>query len=154
MKKRLLFMIKSVIAGAVAMAVVSFGVNAAPTIPQGQGKVTFNGTVVDAPCSISQKSADQSIDFGQLSKSFLEAGGTSKPMDLDIELVNCDITAFKQGQALMNPLMIFIKIIKLRWIHILSYDQMVSRKINNQTTRCANSIFYTTLFTNSAPNYT
>lgn len=31
-------MIKSVIAGAVAMAVVSFGVNAAP---QGQGKVTF-----------------------------------------------------------------------------------------------------------------
>lgn len=57
-------------------------------------------------------------------------------------------------KALMNPLMILVKIIKLRWIHILSYDQMVSRKINNQTTRCANSIFYTTLFTNSAPNYT
>ncbi|EFH8231723.1 type 1 fimbrial protein, partial [Escherichia coli] len=95
-------MIKSVIAGAVAMAVVSFGVNAAPTTPQGQGRVTFNGTVVDAPCSISQKSADQSIDFGQLSKSFLEAGGTSKPMDLDIELVNCDITAFKQGQPAKN----------------------------------------------------
>ncbi len=56
--------------------------------------------------------------------------------------------------ALMNPLMILVKIIKLRWIHILSYDQMVSRKINNQTTRCANSIFYTTLFTNSALNYT
>ncbi|EGI4536790.1 hypothetical protein IGF27_003365 [Escherichia coli] len=56
--------------------------------------------------------------------------------------------------VLMNPLMILVKIIKLRWIHILSYDQMVSRKINNQTTRCANSIFYTTLFTNSAPNYT
>ena len=86
-------MIKSVIAGAVAMAVVSFGVNAA----QGQGRVTFNGTVVDAPCSISQKSADQSIDFGQLSKSVLEAGGVSKPMNLDIELVNCDITAFKVG---------------------------------------------------------
>ncbi|MGG2282118.1 CoA transferase, partial [Escherichia coli] len=48
-------------------------------------------------------------------------------------------------EALMNPLMILVKIIKLRWIHILSYDQMVSRKINNQTTRCANSIFYTTL---------
>ncbi len=60
----------------------------------------------------------------------------------------------QQVGALMNPLMILVKIIKLRWIHILSYDQMVSRKINNQTTRCANSIFYTTLFTNSAPNYT
>ncbi|MCK3404888.1 hypothetical protein MZI66_26395, partial [Escherichia coli] len=34
------------------------------------------------------------------------------------------------SQALMNPLMILVKIIKLRWIHILSYDQMVSRKIN------------------------
>ncbi|MFX1048696.1 hypothetical protein ABEM53_23105, partial [Escherichia coli] len=44
-------------------------------------------------------------------------------------------------KVLMNPLMILVKIIKLRWIHILSYDQMVSRKINNQTTRCANSIF-------------
>ncbi len=62
--------------------------------------------------------------------------------------------AGKGYEALMNPLMILVKIIKLRWIHILSYDQMVSRKINNQTTRCANSIFYTTLFTNSAPNYT
>ena len=55
---------------------------------------------------------------------------------------------------LMNPLMILVKIIKLRWIHILSYDQKKKKKINNQTTRCANSIFYTTLFTNSAPNYT
>lgn len=65
-----------------------------------------------------------------------------------------DHNIFTDYQALMNPLMILVKIIKLRWIHILSYDQMVSRKINNQTTRCANSIFYTTLFTNSAPNYT
>ncbi|EHG4292237.1 hypothetical protein D9E71_23300 (plasmid) [Escherichia coli] len=67
--------------------------------------------------------------------------------DYMTEAVNTD-------SILMNPLMILVKIIKLRWIHILSYDQMVSRKINNQTTRCANSIFYTTLFTNSAPNYT
>ena len=65
-----------------------------------------------------------------------------------------EIDRWIERQALMNPLMILVKIIKLRWIHILSYDQMVSRKINNQTTRCANSIFYTTLFTNSAPNYT
>ncbi len=70
-------------------------------------------------------------------------------------LVSCALlSGCKDDKALMNPLMILVKIIKLRWIHILSYDQMVSRKINNQTTRCANSIFYTTLFTNSAPNYT
>ncbi|WP_254427558.1 Ail/Lom family outer membrane beta-barrel protein, partial [Salmonella enterica] len=34
---------------------------------------------------------------------------------------------YGDSQALMNPLMILVKIIKLRWIHILSYDQMVSR---------------------------
>ncbi|MEC4824168.1 DUF2534 family protein, partial [Salmonella enterica subsp. enterica serovar Typhi] len=28
------------------------------------------------------------------------------------------------SSMLMNPLMILVKIIKLRWIHILSYDQM------------------------------
>jgi hypothetical protein len=66
-------------------------------------------------------------------------------MTMQSELVFTDLCS-----TLMNPLMILVKIIKLKWIHILSYDQMVSRKINNQTTRCANSIFYTTLFTNSA----
>ncbi|EGH9079601.1 LysR family transcriptional regulator [Salmonella enterica subsp. enterica serovar Typhimurium] len=73
--------------------------------------------------------------------------------DCPKELVTVPLMT-QQHVVLMNPLMILVKIIKLRWIHILSYDQMVSRKINNQTTRCANSIFYTTLFTNSAPNYT
>ncbi|WP_244662387.1 RNA-guided endonuclease InsQ/TnpB family protein [Salmonella enterica] len=76
--------------------------------------------------------------------------------ELHGKLKSITVTRSATGKyyALMNPLMILVKIIKLRWIHILSYDQMVSRKINNQTTRCANSIFYTTLFTNSAPNYT
>ncbi|MES9640154.1 hypothetical protein ABWF35_16270 [Escherichia coli] len=41
------------------------------------------------------------------------------------------MSAFKKsllvaGVALMNPLMILVKIIKLRWIHILSYDQIVA----------------------------
>ena len=77
--------------------------------------------------------------------------GVEKTVELDTSL---DGWYLGGNLVLMNPLMILVKIIKLRWIHILSYDQMVSRKINNQTTRCANSIFSTTLFTNSAPNYT
>ncbi|HDW2448919.1 TPA: type 1 fimbrial protein [Escherichia coli] len=92
-------MIKSVIAGAVAMAVVSFGANAAVSIPQGQGEVSFKGTVVDAPCGIETQSAKQEIDFGQISKSFLQEGGESQPKDLNIKLVNCDITNFKQAPA-------------------------------------------------------
>ncbi|MGJ5647742.1 hypothetical protein ACMGC7_12515, partial [Morganella morganii] len=41
-------------------------------------------------------------------------------------VIKTSITSgIKRGFALMNPLMILVKIIKLRWIHILSYDQMV-----------------------------
>ncbi|MEC6271240.1 fimbrial protein [Escherichia coli] len=92
-------MIKSVIAGAVAMAVVSFGANAADTVApsQGAGQVNFKGTVIDAPCGIETQSANQTIDFGQISKLFLENGGTTQPKDLDIKLVNCDITNFKNA---------------------------------------------------------
>lgn len=93
-------MIKTVMAGAVAMALVSFGANADPaavTLPvnQGQGVVNFKGTVINSPCSIAQESADQTINFGQISKNQLEKGGTSVRKDLDIKLMNCDFTAGK-----------------------------------------------------------
>lgn len=78
---------KTVMVGAVAIALVSFGVNAAN---QGQGIVNFKGTVIDAPCGIAPESADQSIDFGQISKSHLNAEGISVKKDLNIKLVNCE----------------------------------------------------------------
>ncbi|EFH2542131.1 type 1 fimbrial protein, partial [Escherichia coli] len=82
-------MIKTVMAGAVAMALVSFGANAAN---QGQGIVNFKGSVISAPCGIAPGTADQSIDFGQISKAQLEANGISVKKDLNIKLVNCDAT--------------------------------------------------------------
>lgn len=82
-------MIKTVMAGAVAMALVSFGANAAN---QGQGVVNFKGTVIDAPCGIAPESADQSIDFGQISKAHLKNDGISVKKNLDIKLVNCDFS--------------------------------------------------------------
>ena len=84
-------MIKTVMAGAVAMTLVSFGANAAGNnANQGQGIVNFKGTVIDAPCGIAPESADQSIDFGQISKSHLEKDGISVKKDLNIKLVNCE----------------------------------------------------------------
>lgn len=80
-------MVKTVMAGAVAMALVSFGANAA-----GAGVINFKGSVIDAPCGIAPESADQSVDFGQISKAALAAGGTTT-QNLDIKLVNCDATA-------------------------------------------------------------
>ncbi|CAD5554446.1 PixA protein [Escherichia coli] len=82
-------MIKTVMAGAVAMALVSFGANAAN---QGQGTVNFKGSVIDAPCGIAPESADQTIDFGQISKAHLKNDGISVKKVVDIKLVNCDFT--------------------------------------------------------------
>lgn len=83
-------MIKTVMAGAVAMALVSFGANAAN---QGSGTVNFKGEIIDAPCGIAPESADQSIDFGQISKAHLNAKGTSVKKDVNIKLVNCELGA-------------------------------------------------------------
>lgn len=69
--------VKTVMAGAVAMTLVSLGANAANQ-NQGQGVVNFKGTVIDAPCGIAPESADQSIDFGQISKAHLNNDGISQ----------------------------------------------------------------------------
>ncbi|MFN2852356.1 fimbrial protein [Escherichia coli] len=90
--------VKTIMAGAVAMALISFGANAAVggsthvgnNANHGQGVVNFKGTVIDAPCGIAPESADQSIDFGQISKSHLERDGISVKKDLNIKLVNCE----------------------------------------------------------------
>ncbi len=84
-------MMKSVLGMAAAFAFCSVA-NAAD---QGQGKVNFKGTVIDAPCGIAPESADQSIDFGQISKAHLEANSISVKKELDIKLVNCTFDSDK-----------------------------------------------------------
>lgn len=58
----------------------------------GQGTINFKGKVIDAPCGIASESADQSIDFGQLSKSALQNNKTSEVKNIKIKLVNCDFS--------------------------------------------------------------
>ncbi len=77
-----------IIVSAVAMTLVSFCANAAN---QGQGVINFKGTVINAPCGIAPESADQSIDFGQISKAHLNNNGQSIQKPVDIKLVNCDL---------------------------------------------------------------
>lgn len=80
---------KTLVSATLAALFLTFGAHAAD---QGQGVVNFKGSVIDAPCGIAPESADQSIDFGQISKAHLTAKGISVKKDLDIKLVNCDIT--------------------------------------------------------------
>ncbi|WP_284693140.1 fimbrial protein [Escherichia coli] len=86
-------LVKAVMFSTAAMTLVSFGAHA----DQGHGNIDFKGTVIDAPCGIDPQSADQSIDFGQISKAHLNGGGISKPQNLNIKLVNCDVSNLTKG---------------------------------------------------------
>lgn len=104
-------MIKTVMASALVVALGSFAAHAAEgedtpsqggstttaAVAQGEGTVKFEGKVIDAPCSIASESQDQTIDFGQISKSHLSNGGTSEQKDVKIQLRNCDITNVTKG---------------------------------------------------------
>lgn len=65
---------------------------------QGHGKVTFTGSIIDAPCSISPDSIDQTVSLGQVSNVALKANGnagTSVPHNFEIKLENCDTATLK-----------------------------------------------------------
>ncbi|EPL9180877.1 fimbrial protein [Serratia marcescens] len=59
---------------------------------QGHGKVTFTGSIIDAPCSITPESIDQTVELGQISKVALLDGGKSTPRNFSIDLENCVFT--------------------------------------------------------------
>lgn len=86
------------VAMATLMALGSvFAANAAD---QGHGKVTFKGAIIDAPCSISPDSIDQTVELGQISNMALVDGGKSSPRTFDIALENCDVTNLTKGVQL------------------------------------------------------
>lgn len=61
----------------------------------GTGKVTFTGSIIDAPCSIAPGSLDQTVSLGAISNVALAANsntGSSSPKPFQIELEDCVIT--------------------------------------------------------------
>lgn len=58
---------------------------------QGTGTVTFHGTIVDAPCSISPDTIDQTVELGEVAKGQLENGGSAAPVPFQIDLQNCSL---------------------------------------------------------------
>ncbi|HCB2860385.1 fimbrial protein [Klebsiella aerogenes] len=65
------------------------GISAAHAADQGHGTVTFTGSIIDAPCSISPDSIDQTVPLGQVSDSALANQGTSTPVPFQIKLEGC-----------------------------------------------------------------
>ncbi|MCW2256105.1 type 1 fimbria pilin [Providencia alcalifaciens] len=74
--------------------------SAANAADQGHGKITFKGSIIDAPCSITPDSMNQTVELGQVSSMALVDGGKSSPRSFDIALENCDISKLTKGVQL------------------------------------------------------
>lgn len=81
------------------MGMFALGANAAD---QGSGKVTFTGSIIDAPCSITPDTADQTVDLGQVAAHVLANEGTSTPRTFTIDLENCEFSSDEDGNKLKN----------------------------------------------------
>jgi type 1 fimbria pilin len=55
----------------------------------GSGVVYFEGSVIDAPCSVASGDETQTISLGQVSSAAIAAGGTSTPVPFEVHLENC-----------------------------------------------------------------
>ncbi|MEY0891412.1 type 1 fimbrial protein, partial [Providencia rettgeri] len=56
----------------------------------GHGKVNFKGSIIDAPCSISPDSIDQTVELGSVADSTLASSGKSTARTFDVSLENCN----------------------------------------------------------------
>lgn len=55
---------------------LAMSVGTANAADAGHGKITFTGSVIEAPCSINPDSLDQTKPLGAISRSWLEKGNT------------------------------------------------------------------------------
>ncbi|MEZ6877717.1 fimbrial protein [Enterobacter sp. KBR-315C3_2022] len=76
---------------AIAMATVISG--SAFADEQGSGKITFKGTVIDAPCSIAPDSVDKEVDLGEVTTAVINANKKATAVPVDINLQNCQLEA-------------------------------------------------------------
>lgn len=85
----------------VTVATVAIGMHSYSYADSGAGKVTFEGAIVDAPCSIQPGSFDQTVELGQISRTSLLGGGKSTPRPFYIELENCtfDVAPPEGGES-------------------------------------------------------
>ena len=82
---------------AIALGMSAMGVQAAEIEDQGRGTVTFYGSIIDAPCSISPESSNQEVYLGQVAAHSLDNKGRSTPETFTINLENCALDEDKNN---------------------------------------------------------
>lgn len=80
---------KLVLAMGVGTALICGVANADTSKDQGHGTIKFEGSIIDAPCSISSDSDGQTVKLGEVSAAALADEGKSTPKVFDINLENC-----------------------------------------------------------------
>lgn len=65
-------------------------ISTANAADEGHGKVTFYGSIIDAPCSIKAGDEDQTVNLGSISNVVLQNGGKSSPVPFSINLEGCN----------------------------------------------------------------
>ncbi|MCK3863869.1 fimbrial protein [Pseudomonas sp. B329] len=66
---------------------------------KGHGVVTFKGSIIDAPCSISQESQYQTVEMDQIANVALKNGGKSPLTPFKIQLLGCELDTLKSASA-------------------------------------------------------
>lgn len=90
---------KNSVAAAILFSLCA-NVNAAPV--EGNGTVNFVGSIIDAPCSISPESADQTVDMGMIATNTLDAYGESAPQKFNIKLEGCALETAQSVDVTFN----------------------------------------------------
>lgn len=73
---------------AMLLAMGAFSVGAAQA-NEGSGNVTFNGSIISAPCSIAPDSTDIDVNMGAVAASAVNGGKTATPVPFVINLKDC-----------------------------------------------------------------
>ncbi|MFK3659361.1 fimbrial-like protein [Scandinavium sp. NPDC088450] len=77
---------------AVATAtLLSSAVFSASAADEGHGKISFEGIVISAPCSIAPGDEDQTINLGEVADTALNGDKYSLPVDVNIHLQDCTL---------------------------------------------------------------
>ena len=86
-------MFKKTLLAVVTTALFSATAFNASADDQGHGIVTFSGTVITAPCSVTPESSQIDVDLGQVADTVLNGGQYSQSADFTIKLQDCVLTS-------------------------------------------------------------
>lgn len=73
-----------------------------PAVAASGGQITFEGLVLETPCSIDAGDLDQKVDFGIISKSQVNLGGQTPAKVFSIKLMDCEFATAGTATTTFN----------------------------------------------------